>query len=37
MSALGQKQTSAAPLDHLVSKGLIDQFVSAYLTIDAPL
>jgi hypothetical protein len=36
-SAKCQKQTSAASLDHLLSKGLIDQFVSAYLTIDAPL
>jgi hypothetical protein len=37
MSALCQKQRSAASLDHLLSKSLIDQFVSAYLTIDAPL
>jgi hypothetical protein len=29
MSALCHKQTSAASLDHLISKGLIDEFVSA--------
>jgi len=39
MSALCQKQASAASLDHLVSKGLIDQFVARILRlmIDAPL